>query len=162
MFLNKKYFTFFACLFMMSCIFEQRMYGDIQVIVNPDVVAGNLSISSLRNIFLGKKSYWENGSKIVPVVLKEGKTHQVFLGKYIHKTPHQFASYWRRMIFTGKGSPPQIVNSEKELLEFVQETFGAIGYISDGDFSLEGVNAIELTDNLSMGEISKYTMNLNL
>jgi len=46
--------------------------GDVVVIVNPSVPESTLSAKEVKDIYLGKKSTWGNGSKINFVVLKGG------------------------------------------------------------------------------------------
>jgi ABC-type phosphate transport system substrate-binding protein len=86
----------------------------------------------VRNIFLGKKTKWDNGQQIVIVTLKDSETHKNFLKKYIAKTATQFKSYWKKQVFTGKGSVPKSFEKEEDLLDFVAGTEGAIGYVSSG------------------------------
>ncbi len=52
---------------------------------------------------------------------------------------------WKKVVFTGAGTPPKILKTEADLIEFVAETAGAIGYI-DAATPHEGVNVIALTE----------------
>lgn len=100
----------------------------LSVVTHDSVTEDSLSASELQKIFLGKKSTWSDGSKIVPVILNSGATHEAFLG-LISKSSTQFTAYWQQMLFTGQGVPPQRFETEAELLAFVAATPGAIGYI---------------------------------
>jgi hypothetical protein len=51
----------------------------------------------------------------------------------VSKTAAQFSSFWKQAIFTGKGTPPKAFASEAELIKFVGETPGAIGYVTTND-----------------------------
>ena len=48
---------------------------------------------------------------------------------------------WKKLVFTGKGSMPESVNSEAELVALIAKTPGAIGYIS-ADKVGDGIKAI--------------------
>lgn len=101
-----------------------------------DVVVANgqssVSASDLKQMFLGKKKSWPNGDKVVLVVLKGGATHDSFMSNRVGKSPSQFLSFWKKLVFTGKGVMPKQASSEEELLQMVASTKGAVGYVSDG------------------------------
>lgn len=106
--------------------------GGVVVIGNPSVPASALSKQDVGNIFLGNKTVWDDGSKITFVIQKDSAGHETFLKEYISKTPAQFANYWKKQVFTGKGSSPQSLQSDEEMIKFVSETKGAVGYVSSG------------------------------
>jgi ABC-type phosphate transport system substrate-binding protein len=105
--------------------------GDVVVIVNQSVSETTLSKQDVGNIYLGKKSSWSDGSKIKFVVLT-GDTHASFLKSYVGKSESQFNTFWKKQVFTGKGSPPKELDSDQAMVEFVAQTAGAIGYVSAG------------------------------
>jgi ABC-type phosphate transport system substrate-binding protein len=73
-----------------------------------------------------------DGSKIVFVVLKGSATHEQFLTDYVGKTDTQFDTFWKKQVFTGKGTPPQAFDSDQAMIDFVAKTAGAIGYVAAG------------------------------
>jgi len=101
-----------------------------------DVVVANgqnsVSASDLKQMFLGKKKSWANGDKVVLVILKDGAAHDSFMSNRVGKSPSQFLSFWKKLVFTGKGVMPKQASSEAELLQIVASTKGAIGYVSEG------------------------------
>lgn len=117
---------------MVFCIIPGLCFaGDVVVIVNPSVPETALSKKDLCNIYLGKKTSWSDGSKIKFVVLK-GDTHASFLKDYVGKTENQFKTFWKKQVFTGKGSPPKEFDSARAMIEYVAQTAGAIGYVPAG------------------------------
>ena len=102
----------------------------VLVVSNNGVKDTSLVKDDVANIFLGKKSTFSDKSNIVIVTLAKGQTHENFLKTYLNKTPSQFANYWKKQVFTGKAKAPKSFKTEKELVEFVAKTKGAIGYIS--------------------------------
>ena len=103
--------------------------ADVLTVVNDSVPEESLSADAVQEIFLGRKTRWSDGQKIVPATLKQGQAHEDFLKGYIRKTPHQFRDYWRRLVFTGRGSAPDVFDFPEDLVEFVKKTPGAIGYL---------------------------------
>ena len=51
-------------------------------------------------------------------------------------------SHWQRQIFSGKGVPPVEFSSEEDLLFFVSETPGAVGYVSGSTPLVNGVREL--------------------
>jgi ABC-type phosphate transport system substrate-binding protein len=99
------------------------------LICNKDVPDSSLSKDEVEQIFLGRKTRWGNGQKINFVVMNGGEVHADFLKKYVSKTESQFTMFWKKMVFTGKGSMPKAVTTSEEVLKYVGETPGAIGYV---------------------------------
>lgn len=104
--------------------------GGVVVIGNASVPDASLSKQEVGNIFQGKKTTWDDGSRIVFVVLKGSAAHDQFLKEYVGKTDSQFDTFWKKQMFTGKGTPPQSFDSDQAMIDFVARTAGAIGYVS--------------------------------
>ena len=115
--------------------------ADVDIICNKSMTENTLHRSEIKDIFLGKKSKWSDGKKIVFVTLKESKVHNAFLRKFIGKTAYQYAIYWKKMVFTGKGSLPRSLTKEKDLVDFVASMKGAIGYVSS-ETAKDGVKIV--------------------
>jgi ABC-type phosphate transport system substrate-binding protein len=115
--------------------------GEVVVICNKSVPADSLSKDEIKKIYLGKKTAWDNGQKINFVTLKAKEVHDLFLKEIINKTATQFKTYWKKMVFTGKGTIPKDFDTEANLIAYVAATEGAIGYISSGT-KADGVKRI--------------------
>ncbi|MBU0990977.1 MAG: substrate-binding domain-containing protein [Proteobacteria bacterium] len=103
---------------------------DIYFICNKNIPVNTLSRNDIKNIFIGKKTTWDNQQKITFVVLKTENVYKEFLLEYLRKNKQQYELYWRQMIFTGEGFFPKFIDSEDKLIKFVAETDGAIGFLS--------------------------------
>jgi ABC-type phosphate transport system substrate-binding protein len=101
---------------------------DVVIIGNQTVPEKPLSTTDVQNIFLGKKTKL-NSTKITFVILKAGEVHERFLKEYLSRTPSQYTKYWKKMVFTGKGKAPKAFATEADLVEYVEKTEGAIGYV---------------------------------
>jgi ABC-type phosphate transport system substrate-binding protein len=112
------------------------------VIVNPSLQITALDDDALKDIYLGKKTSWDDGSRVVVVVLKEGPSHDHLLQR-LNKSSPQFLTGWKKLVFTGKGTMPEMVESEDALIALVAKTPGAIGYIDKGRLK-DGVKALPL------------------
>ncbi len=103
---------------------------EIMIITNPATSVPEISCEQLRDIFIGVRSRFSDGSRAVPVLLKGGPVHEVFLSRIVGDSPDEFRVRWRRAVFTGQGAMPKEFPSEGALLDYVATTPGAIGYVS--------------------------------
>jgi ABC-type phosphate transport system substrate-binding protein len=66
------------------------------------------------------------------VLLKSGAVHEAFLKDYVGKSDSALETYYRSLVFTGKGSMPKAFATDAEVVAFVEKTKGAIGYVGAG------------------------------
>ena len=112
----------------------------VVLVASPDVPVDSISASDLKNIFLGKKTSWDNGGKIT-FFTNGGAAHDAFLKDYVGKSPSQFSTFWKKQVFTGKGKMPDTAGSDQDMVTMVAGTGGAIGYVSAGA-DINGLKAI--------------------
>jgi hypothetical protein len=103
---------------------------DVVVVANRGVQISEISNADLRAIFMGTRTRFADGSHAVPVTLKGGPVHEVFLKNHLGEGPEEFRSQWRKVVFTGQGAMPKAFDSESALIEYVAATPGAVGYVS--------------------------------
>ena len=66
--------------------------AQVIVIANPSVKASEVSKDELRDVFTGNASALKDGSKVVPILLKDGPPHEQFLKAYIGKGDTAYAT----------------------------------------------------------------------
>ncbi len=137
--------TFILLVLFVGTVCITPTQAEVFFIANGSVDSSSLTRAQLKDIFLGVEVKWQNGQKIVLATLKGLPVHKTFLKEYIKKNPSQFKNYWRKMIFTGKGSLPQPLQSENELIAYVAGTRGAVGYISSS-IRPDSVKVISISD----------------
>lgn len=103
---------------------------DVVVVANEDLPLLQISSTELREIFTGVRSRFHDGTRAVPVVLKGGPAHEVFLKHYVGENPEEFRTGWRKAAFTGQGTMLREFASEAALIQYVAATPGAVGYVS--------------------------------
>jgi hypothetical protein len=106
--------------------------ADIKVIANSSVGATSVSSDELKGVFLATKSSLSDGSHVEPVLLKSGASHEAFLKDYVGKSDSALETYYRSLVFTGKGSMPKAFATDAEVVAYVEKTKGAIGYVAAG------------------------------
>jgi hypothetical protein len=103
---------------------------DVVLVVNKKVQISEMKAADVRAIFIGAKTRFADGSHAVPVTLKGGPVHEVFLKNKLGLTPDEFRAQWRKEAFTGQGAIPKAFDSESALIAYVALTPGAVGYAS--------------------------------
>jgi hypothetical protein len=103
---------------------------DVVLVANKGVKISEITDADLRGIFMGTRTRFADGSHAVPVTLKGGPAHEVFLRNHLSEGPEEFRSQWRKVVFTGQGAMPKAFDSEAALIEYVANTPGAVGYVS--------------------------------
>ena len=103
--------------------------AEVAIIVHPSN-NNSLDENSIKRIFLGKNKKFDNGNKIIPMNQNQGANARTEFGKKVlSKSDSQLKAYWSKLIFTGKGTPPDEKSNDAEILKFIANTPDAIGYI---------------------------------
>lgn len=117
---------------LLLCAFASTAAAEVAVIVNTGNT-GDITVDDVQKIYLAKTKTFPNGKTAIPVDQTEGSAIRVeFLSKVIKKDEAQMKSYWTRLIFTGKGVPPNILPSDEQVKELVSRNVDAIGFINAG------------------------------
>jgi TonB family protein len=119
--------------------------GDIKLIANSSVKADTISAGELRRVFLEESNSLGDGTHVEPVLEKDGAVHQAFLREYLGRTDDDLQTYYRVLVFTGRGSIPKNLGSDAEVVAYVARTRGAIGYVSTAT-STDGVKTLTIID----------------
>jgi ABC-type phosphate transport system substrate-binding protein len=140
---NIKKYIFVICLLLLAGS-GYAQQGTIRIIANDNVDIASVNKDQLSRLFLKKTTKWDNGVKVTPVDLAaDSDVRQNFTQNIHKKSISAINAYWQKKIFTGKGVPPVELQSDKEVIEFVSSTPGAIGYVS-ASASLQGVKTISI------------------
>ncbi|MCA1852026.1 MAG: hypothetical protein LC647_06445 [Beggiatoa sp.] len=94
--------------------------------------ATSLTRTELRDIFFARQMKWPNGEPIGVFVLPDRHPlHVRFSKEVLGVYPYQLRSTWDRILYSGTGVPPTVLNTPQEVRERVDKTPGAIGYAEE-------------------------------
>ncbi|MET0535581.1 MAG: hypothetical protein ABW171_15300 [Steroidobacter sp.] len=115
---------------------SQQEHQSVDVIVSPTLTNAALDRSMLRAVFTMRVKQWPDGSPIRVFVLPDDdplsdQFYRERLGMY----SYVLRRAWDRMVFTGTGLAPTVVQSEREMIDRVRSTPGAIGYVRKRELS---------------------------
>lgn len=114
-------------------LFSKAMCAQIDIKDFSLIVVGNqtemksMTTAMVRDYFKGKNYKWPNKKNVV-IALPSAKHPKVELYSNLLYNRSFFAvkKYWYSLVFQGRNDPPYFFDSDKELLEFVESTPGAI------------------------------------
>ena len=112
------------------------------MIAHASVKVSQVSPEELKGVFLATRTSLADGSHVEPVLLKSGDVHDTFVKQYTGKTVVGLESYYRSLVFTGKGAMPKMLRSDAEVVAYVKNTMGAIGFVS-AEQDTDGVKILQ-------------------
>lgn len=118
-----------------------------QVVVHAENPVRTISADRLSRLFLKKLTRWDDGSEVEPVDQSSGAAVRSTFSDEVHgKNVASIESYWQRMIFSGRATPPPELGGDAEVLAFVRANPGAIGYVSVGTATGAGIAVVTVDD----------------
>ncbi|WP_421972966.1 phosphate ABC transporter substrate-binding protein [Pseudoalteromonas sp. SSM20] len=103
--------------------------ADVAVVVHP-TNDSTFDQATIKKIFLGKAKSYSNGrSAILISASYNDPATEEFNSKVLGKSSSQVKAYWSKILFTGKGTPPQEMDSNAAVISSVASNPDAIGYL---------------------------------
>ena len=119
-----------SCSILLISMASSIVSAEISVIVSVSNPNTAMDQSTVAKIFLGKAKSFPDGTQAVPVDQDDGAaTRDGFNSKILGKSASQLKSYWSRLIFTGKGTPPKQSGDDAGVKSLVANNPNIIGYI---------------------------------
>lgn len=98
--------------------------AQIVVVASAKSAAGTLSKEQVSDVFMGKNT------SLTPVDQAESSAlRDDFYGKVVGKSASQMKSYWAKMAFTGKGTPPREAGGSGDVKKILAGDGTLVGYI---------------------------------
>lgn len=119
-----------SCSALLISLASTVTFADTSVIVSASNPNATLDQATVSKIFLGKAKSFPDGSQALPVDQDEGSAvREAFNNSVLGKSDSQLKSYWSRLIFTGKGTPPKPSGDDASVKSLVSNNPNIIGYI---------------------------------
>jgi ABC-type phosphate transport system substrate-binding protein len=113
------------------------------VVVNAANPATAITKDQLGKAFMKKLAKWDNGAAVAPVDQAGGTpVREAFYKEVVGKSSSTMKVYWQQMTLTGSAAPPAEKPGNAEVLAFVRDNPGAIGYVAPGTPLGAGVKAV--------------------
>jgi ABC-type phosphate transport system substrate-binding protein len=116
------------------------------VIVNPSMGVQHLSRREVVDIFLGRYRSFPSGASALPIDLDvSSNERKAFYQLLAHKDASDMGSYWARLTFSGKISPPFAVPDAQTAIDIVAHNPNAIAYVDRAAVDQRVRIALEIT-----------------
>ena len=116
------------------------------VIVNPSIGVQHLSRREVTDIFLGRYRSFPSGASALPIDLDiSSPARTQFYLLLAHKDSSDMGSYWARLTFSGKISPPFAVADARMAIDIVANNPNAIAYVDRSAVDERVRIALEIT-----------------
>ena len=117
---------------------------DVKVIVNSANSTTELPGDVVTKLFLKQTTKFPNGTAAQPVDQAKGSSARAAFSKSVlGRGVAAVESYWQQQIFSGRGTPPRIMNGDAAVIAFVTANPGAIGYVS-GQADVSAVRTVTI------------------
>ena len=102
------------------------------VFLGNDIGEPSMSLNNIINVFKAKNTSWRNNNSII-IVLPSGKSpNATGVSKYIYNTSFTAVQkFWLSEVFQGRSKPPVFLDSDEEIIQFINKNEGSIGIISN-------------------------------
>ena len=104
--------------------------GGVAIIANNSVPLDTISAAALKDIYIGKTTYWPDGQSVVIAVLADPtRETDLELRNVSGMDASHFETFWERMVFSGRGKLPKSASDISALVALVSTTKGAIAFV---------------------------------
>jgi TonB family protein len=124
--------------------FAHTLAAEVKVIANLSVSVDSISVAELKRVYLEQTRSLSDGSHVEPVLERSGPAHASFLKDFLDLNDDALQSYYRTLVFTGRGSMPRSLDSDVDVVAYVIKTRGAIGYVN-ASADVQGVKILPIT-----------------
>ena len=117
----------------------------VKVVVHASNTIDSITKAKAADLFLKRVTRWENGRAVTPVDQTEKSDARIaFTHDVLGKEVPWVKSYWQKMIFSGRATPPAELSNDAQVLEFIRTNPDAIGYVSEGATLSGGVKSLSV------------------
>lgn len=107
-----------------------RAVADVVVVTSAKNPVATLTRYNVIDIFLGRANRFPDGSQALAIDQDEGSAaREEFYSGVVGVSAAQLKAHWSKIIFTGRGQPPEYVSNDSAVKEFLGDHPDAIGYI---------------------------------
>lgn len=119
-------------LLLLLCALGAHAAHAVQVVAHPGVPDASIKRPTAWAIFSMRLRTWSDGSAATVFVLRDNvPLHAEFTKKILDTFPYQLRRAWDRLVFSGTGQAPVVVESIDEMYQRIAATPGAVGYLPD-------------------------------
>lgn len=125
-------------LLLLSLCLPLSSRADLVLIAHRHAPVDSISRDEAVNIYMGRLRRFPSGEAVQPL---DGPAKAQFYRLLVNKELADINAYWARLVFSGRTSPPLLLDRNQAIVEYVSVNPDAIGYIDRADLNA-GVKVI--------------------
>jgi ABC-type phosphate transport system substrate-binding protein len=119
-----------GALLLLACL-AAPVRADVVVIGHPGLP--RVDAATVQKIFTGRVIE-VTGIGVTAINMPAGtQAREHFLQALMEQNEEKYSAYWTVRRYIGKGAPPREITTSAEVIRYVQNTPGAIGYVEETD-----------------------------
>jgi ABC-type phosphate transport system substrate-binding protein len=113
------------------------------IVVNDSNAFYSATAVQVADLFLGKRTTWQNGSQVTPVdQAPETQVREEFSVAVLGRPLQAVQAYWRGKVYSEDAVPPPELGSDQAVIQYIRGHAQAIGYVSPETALPAGVHAV--------------------
>jgi ABC-type phosphate transport system substrate-binding protein len=118
-------------IFALCLLLSMPVFAGTAIIINANNTSG-IDVEMVKRIYLGKSKAFPDGSRAIPLTFETGNgLRDTFNKDVLGKSESQYSAFWSKLVFTGRGTPPEMISNEDEMLTLVATNPNTIGFIDE-------------------------------
>ena len=118
-------------IFALCLLLSMPVFAGTAIIINANNTSG-IDVEMVKRIYLGKSKAFPDGSRAIPLTFETGNgLRDTFNKDVLGKSESQYSAFWSKLVFTGRGTPPEMISNEEEMLTLVATNPNTIGFIDE-------------------------------
>lgn len=106
----------------------------------------SIEARELSQLFLKRTTRWPGGGVVLPLDQPTSSAvREKFSQQVLSKPPLAMEAYWTKLLFSGQGTPPLMKSNDREVLAYVRDNSGAVGYVATDAPSEAGTKVLAVT-----------------
>lgn len=115
------------------------------VVVHAANTMSSIDRDELSKMFLKKVVKWPDGTPVDPIDLASSVRSRIAFTSSVHrKSVPAVRAFWQQQIFSGRSVPPPEKRSDDDVVAYVREHRGAVGYVSASTSLEAGVKILDI------------------
>lgn len=123
--------TFLMPSILMAVLFAasgSAVAGVVAIVNKANTAADKATIGKL---YTGEAKSWSDGAKAQLYDLSAENEREAFCQAYTGKSAGAIKSTWARAVFSGRGVPPKVLDSDADVKNEVAKDKNAVGYVNE-------------------------------
>ena len=138
-------FMLLICVSLSIDIKAQQRKADEFYIIGNSVDIKSASTQHIQSIFRGKYSSWNNRQTVIIVLPSRKNETCQNVSSFLYETSITgMQKYWLSQVFQGRSNPPVFLDTDKDIINYIEKNPGAIGIISRSNTDVKSALIINI------------------